>query len=84
VATLAFYARLHLLLFVTDYGKYAYVTLVMAAAFLYTWTFNNTGGSVLLAMLLHASQGAMAGFLIPMFSGAGNVRHFRLLGCTWR
>ena len=34
---------------------------------------------MLLAMLLHASQGAMAGFLIPMFSGACNVRPFRLL-----
>jgi hypothetical protein len=47
-------------------GKYAYVPQVMAALFLYTWIFNNTGGSVLLAILLHAYQGAMAHF-IPMF-----------------
>jgi hypothetical protein len=84
VATLAFYAGRHLLLFVTDFGKYAYLPPVMAAAFLYTWIFNNTGESVLLAMLLHASQGAMVGFLIPMFSGACNVRQFRLLDCMWR
>ena len=74
-----FYAGWHLPLFVTDLGQYAYVPLVMAASFVYTWIFNNTAGSVLLAMLLHTSQGAMADFIFPMFTGVDDVRQFWLL-----
>jgi hypothetical protein len=63
----AFYARRQLPLLVTDLGKHACVPLTMATLFLYTWIFNNTGGSVLLAMSLHASKGAIVDS-IPMFS----------------
>jgi membrane protease YdiL (CAAX protease family) len=35
----------------------------LAATFLYTWLFNNTGGSLLLAMLLHASSNAASGLM---------------------
>lgn len=35
----------------------------VAATFIYTWVFNNTGGSVLLAMFLHASGNAASGLL---------------------
>jgi uncharacterized protein len=35
----------------------------IAATFLYTWVFNNTGGSILLAMFLHASGNAASGVL---------------------
>jgi hypothetical protein len=64
----AFYARRQLPLFVTDLGKHACVPLTVTTLFLYTRIFNNTGGSVLLAMLLHASKGAIVDF-IPVFSG---------------
>jgi uncharacterized protein len=74
-----FYAGWHIPLFVTDLGDYAYVPLVIAASFVYTWIFNNTAGSVLLAMLLHTSQGAMADFIFPMFTGVDDVRQFWLL-----
>jgi uncharacterized protein len=35
----------------------------IAATFIYTWVFNNTGGSILLAMFLHASGNAASGVL---------------------
>jgi uncharacterized protein len=63
VATLilaVFYAGWHLPLFVSDLGDYAYVPLVIAASFVYTWIFNNTAGSVLLAMLLSTSLAGTA------------------------
>lgn len=34
-----------------------------AIAFLYVWLFNRTGGSVLLTLLFHSSQGTFTGFL---------------------
>lgn len=40
------------------------------AAFLFTWIFNHTNGSVFLAILLHASSDAVAPFFGPLFSGA--------------
>lgn len=39
------------------------------AAILFTWIFNHTNGSVLLAMLLHASSDAAGGFFGSLFSG---------------
>lgn len=41
----------------------AFVLTAVAATFLYTWVFNRSGGSVLLAMLLHASGNAASGLM---------------------
>ena len=40
-----------------------FIVTAVATAFLYTWVYNTTGGSILLAMLLHASGNAAASLL---------------------
>jgi uncharacterized protein len=42
----------------------------LCGAFLFTWIFNHTNGSVFLAMLLHASQDVAGRFFGSVFSGA--------------
>ena len=49
---------------------------VLAASILLARLDAGTGGSVLLAMLLHAAQNTVGGeYLSPMFSGADALRH---------
>lgn len=45
----------------------------LGAAFLFTWIFNNTNGSVFLAILLHASSDAVSPFFAPLFSGTSST-----------
>jgi hypothetical protein len=47
------------------------------------WLFNNTGGSVLLTMLLHAAHNTGAAFFGAMFTGAGLARLGWLRGAFW-
>jgi uncharacterized protein len=47
------------------------------------WIFNNTRGSVLLTMVLHASFNTMAQFLGEIFTGADLVRMSWLLAVGW-
>jgi hypothetical protein len=50
----------------------------------YTWLFNNTGGSVLLVMLFHTMNNVISGgFFHAMFSGADWVRQGWLLVALW-
>ena len=50
----------------------------------FNWVFNNTGGSVLLIMLMHAANNAVSGsFFSPMFTGADSVRQSWLLAAVW-
>jgi membrane protease YdiL (CAAX protease family) len=42
--------------------------MVMALAFVFTWVFNHTGGSVFIALLLHAVFNTFAGAVLPLFS----------------
>jgi membrane protease YdiL (CAAX protease family) len=49
-------------------GFLTFVLTAAAGTFIYTWVFNNTNGSVWIAMLLHASSNAassLVGGLIP-------------------
>jgi uncharacterized protein len=55
----------------------------MGLGILATWVFNNTRGSVLLTMLLHASFNTSAGFFGAMFVGADLVRMSWLLAAGW-
>jgi membrane protease YdiL (CAAX protease family) len=55
----------------------------MGLGILATWVFNNTRGSVLMTMLLHASFNTNAGFFGEMFAGADLVRMFWLLAAGW-
>lgn len=41
----------------------------MALAVIFTWVFNNTGGSLLLTMLLHASANTIIGTVLLMQRG---------------
>jgi uncharacterized protein len=55
----------------------------MGLGILATWVFNNTRGSVLMTMLLHASFNTNAGFFGEMFAGADLVRMSWLLAAGW-
>ena len=55
----------------------------MGLGILATWVFNNTRGSVLMTMLLHASFNTNAGFFGAMFVGADLVRMSWLLAAGW-
>jgi membrane protease YdiL (CAAX protease family) len=51
-----------------------YVPFMLTAALatvIYTWVYNHTGGSVLLAILLHAASNATAGWISTLFTEAG-------------
>jgi membrane protease YdiL (CAAX protease family) len=51
-----------------------YVPFMLIAAFatvIYTWVYNHTGGSILLAILLHAASNATTGWLTTLIKEAG-------------
>jgi uncharacterized protein len=55
----------------------------MGLGILATWVFNNTRGSVLMTMLLHASNNTNVGFVGQMFRGADLARMGWLLAAGW-
>ncbi|MEW6405715.1 MAG: CPBP family intramembrane glutamic endopeptidase [Chloroflexota bacterium] len=57
--------------------------LPLCGAFLFTWIFNNTNGSVFLAMLLHASQDVAGRFFGAPFSGADATSYSIWLGIAF-
>jgi membrane protease YdiL (CAAX protease family) len=62
---------------VTSYALW--VVLTIASAFIYTWVFNNTAGSILLAALLHAAINMGSGLvtgLTPGLEGAFRVQAY--------
>ena len=64
----------HLPKFVSGQSGWSETAGILAAAIMFTWLFNNTNGSVLLAMLFHASGNTFPMFFLPMFSEAEQVR----------
>jgi uncharacterized protein len=75
----------HLPLFVIDRSTppVPLIAGYMGLGILATWVFNNTRGSVLMTMLLHASFNTNAGFFGEMFAGADLVRMSWLLAAGW-
>jgi membrane protease YdiL (CAAX protease family) len=75
----------HLPLFMSDRSTSPVPLIVgyMGLGILATWVFNNTRGSVLMTMLLHASFNTNAGFFGEMFTGADLVRMSWLLAAGW-
>jgi membrane protease YdiL (CAAX protease family) len=75
----------HLPLFIIDRSTPPVPLIVgyMGLGILATWVFNNTRGSVLLTMLLHASFNTNAGFFGEMFAGADLLRMSWLLAAGW-
>jgi membrane protease YdiL (CAAX protease family) len=57
---------------------------IVAWTVVFTWIFNNTNGSVLIAMLMHNMNNVISGgFFSAMFSGADWVRQGWLLVALW-
>jgi len=56
---------------------------IVAWAVVLTWVFNNTSGSVLIAMLMHNIHNVAGGYFSAMFSGADWVRQGWLLAALW-
>lgn len=74
----------HLPLMVVGQVHYSDIVLIIAAVIVFNWVFNNADGSVLLIMLMHATNNAVSGsFLSPMFSGTDSVRQSWLLAAVW-
>jgi len=74
----------HLPLMVVGVVHYSEIVLVIAAAIVFTWAFNNASGSVLIVMLMHAMDDTISGgFFSLMFSGADSVRQSWLLAGLW-
>src|ERR687897_1154818 len=74
----------HLPLMVVWEVPWSDIVFVIAQTVVYTWLFNNSRGSVLLAMLMHAMNNTISGsFFGPMFSGADSVRQGWLYAALW-
>jgi membrane protease YdiL (CAAX protease family) len=74
----------HLPLMVVGQINWSDIVLVIAAAIVSTWLFNNASGSVLILMVFHAMNNTISGsFFSPMFSGADSVRQGWLLAGLW-
>ena len=74
----------HLPLMVVGQVHYSDIVTIMGAVVVFNWVFNNANGSVLIIMLMHATNNAISGtFISPMFSGADSVRLGWLLAAVW-
>jgi membrane protease YdiL (CAAX protease family) len=74
----------HLPLMVTGEVHYSDVASILGATFVLNWVFNNANGSVLIIMLMHATNNTISGsFFSPMFSGADSARQSWLLAVVW-
>jgi CAAX protease family protein len=74
----------HLPLMVVGDVHWSDIVLIMGAVIVFNWVFNNANGSVLIIMLMHATNNAVSGqFFSPMFSGADSVRQSWLLAALW-
>ena len=54
----------------------------LAVTFVYTWVFNNTGGSILLAALLHAAINMSSGLVLDLIPGMEDAFGVQLYGAV--
>lgn len=74
----------HLPLFITGVDHWNESLQIVAWTVVFTWLYNNTQGSVLVAMLMHATSNTVSGtFVSQMFSGADSVSQAWLRGALW-
>jgi membrane protease YdiL (CAAX protease family) len=73
----------HIPLFIFGSDHPIIAVIVVCGAVLNTWLFNNTNGSVFLAMLLHASINLMVGIFNPLFTGADAQMHLVMLAVVF-
>ncbi len=69
----------HLPLFVTGLVLWPDAAVVFALSFVFTALYLRTGGSVLIAFLLHASLNGGGEFFVGLFTGADRVRMYWIL-----
>lgn len=80
----ALVAGWHLPLIVAGEVHYADIASIMGATLVLNWVFNSANGSVLIIMMMHATNNTVSGsFFSPMFSGADSVRQSWLLAVAW-
>jgi hypothetical protein len=71
-------------LFATGDGTWAELGSIVGATVVIAWVFNGSGGSVLLTMLLHATNNTVSGALFGrLFSGPDAVTQGWLLSGLW-
>jgi len=74
----------HLPLMFVGQVHYSDILTIMGAVIIFNWVFNNANGSVLIIMLMHATNNTISGQLFfPMFSGADSVRLGWLVAAVW-
>jgi len=74
----------HLPLMFVGQVHYADLLTIMGAVIIFNWVFNNANGSVLIIMLMHATNNTISGQLFgQMFSGADSVRQGWLVAALW-
>ncbi|HWJ52240.1 MAG TPA: type II CAAX endopeptidase family protein [Propionibacteriaceae bacterium] len=74
----------HLPLMVVGQIAWSDLVLVVAVTVVLTWVFNGTAGSVLIAMILHATNNTVSGsFFSPLFTGSDSVRQSWMLALVW-
>ena len=74
----------HLPLFITGMDHWNESVQIVAWTVVFAWLFNNTQGSVLLAMMMHTMSNTLSGsFFSQMFSGADSVNQAWLRGALW-
>jgi uncharacterized protein len=74
----------HLPLMVVGEVHWSDIVFIFGYVIVFNWVFNNTNGSVLIIMLMHATNNTISGsFVSPMFSGADSVRDAWLYAALW-
>jgi membrane protease YdiL (CAAX protease family) len=69
-------------LFVADIIPWQDAPAVLAVTFVFTAVYLRTGGSVLIAFLLHAAINGAGEFFIGLFEGADRIRMYWLLAAV--
>jgi len=79
-----FWAVWHLPFFMTGEDPWSEIVQLVAWTVVFAWLMNNTGQSVLLAMMMHAMSNTISGnFISQMFSGADSVNQAWIRGALW-
>jgi membrane protease YdiL (CAAX protease family) len=73
----------HVPLFATGDGSWAELGSIVGGTVVLAWVFNGSGGSVLLTMLLHATNNTASGLFGRQFAGADAVTLGWLLSGLW-
>jgi membrane protease YdiL (CAAX protease family) len=74
----------HLPLMIVGEVHWSDIVFILGFVIVFNWVFNNTNGSVLILMLMHAMNNTISGsFISPMFSVADSARQAWLFAALW-